>query len=115
MKIVNKWFKETVDYVDKDTELKIAVRNKVMSSITITGKVRKLMYLNLNVEFVDNGIYECTGNISYQRRGANPISLLKILKTVKTEKEVIELIEESIAAANKCLLYLVVKERELNE
>lgn len=39
MKIVNKWFKETVDYVDKNTELKIAIRNKVMSSITIIGKV----------------------------------------------------------------------------
>ena len=115
MKIVNKWFKETVDYVDKDTELKIAIRNKVMSSITITGKVGELTHINLNVEFVDNGMYKCTGNISYQRRGANPISLLKILKTVKTEKELIELIEESIAAANKCLLYLVVKERELNE
>lgn len=115
MKIVNKWFKETVDYVDKNTELKIAIRNKVMSSITITGKVGELTYINLDVEFEDSGMYKCTGNISYQRRGANPISLLKILKTVKTEKEVIELIEESIAAANKCLLYLVVKERELNE
>lgn len=111
MKIVNKWFKETVDYVDKNTELKIAIRNKVMSSITITGKVGELTYINLDVKFVDNGMYECNGNISYQRRGANPISLLKILKTVKTEKELIELIEESIATANKCLLYLVVKER----
>lgn len=109
MKIVNKWFKETVDYIDKNTELKIAIRNKVMSSITITGKVGELTYINLSVEFEDNGIYECAGNISYQRRGANPISLLKILKTVKTEKELIELIEESIATANKCLLYLVVR------
>lgn len=115
MKIVSKWFKEAVDYVDKNTELKIAIRNKTMSSITITGKVGELTYINLDVEFEDSGMYKCTGNISYQRRGANPISLLKILKTVKTEKELIELIEESIAAANKCLLYLVVKERELNE
>ena len=111
MKIVNKRFKETVDYIDKNTELKIAIRNKVMSSITITGKVGELTYINLSVEFKDSGIYECTGNISYQRRGYNPISLLRIIKTVKTEKELIELIEESIATANKCLLYLVVKER----
>lgn len=110
MKIVNKWFKETVDYVDKNTELKIAVRNHPMSSITITGKVRGT-YINLDIEHKDNGMYECNGNISYQRRGYNPISLLKIIKTVKTEKELIELIEESITTANKCLLYLVVKER----
>lgn len=44
MKIVNKWFKETVDYVDKNTELKIAVRNHAMSSITITGKARGGLY-----------------------------------------------------------------------
>lgn len=110
MKIVNKWFKETVDYVDKHTELKIAIRNKTMSSITITGKTGGT-YINLDVKFGDNGMYECNGNISYQRRGVNPISLLKILKTVKTEKELIKLIEESNATANKCLLYLVVKER----
>lgn len=85
------------------------------SILTDWESVGGLTHINLNVEFGDNGIYECTGNISYQRRGANPISLLKILKTVKTEKELIELIEESIATANKCLLYLVVKERELNE
>lgn len=109
MKVVNKWFKETVYYVDKSTELKIAIRNRAMSSITITGEVRKLLYINPNVEFGDNGIYECIGNISYQRRGANSISLLKILKTVKTERELIELIEESITTANKCLLYLVVR------
>lgn len=30
----------------------------------------------------------------------------------KIEKELIELIEESIATTNKCLLYLVVKERK---
>ncbi len=64
MKIVNKWFKETVDYIDKNTELKIAVRNHAMSSITITGKTGGT-YINLDVKFGDNGIYECTGNISY--------------------------------------------------
>lgn len=54
MKIVNKWFKETVDYIDNNTELKIAVRNHAMSSITITGKTGELTYLNLDVKFGDN-------------------------------------------------------------
>lgn len=111
MKIVNKWFKETVDYIDKNTELKITVRNHAMSSITITGKVGELTYIDLAIEFKDSEMYECNGNIFYQRRGAYPINLLRILKTVKTEKELVELIKESIATANKCLLYLVVKER----
>lgn len=39
MKIVNKWFKETVDYVDKNTELTVKVRDKNMSSIALAGKV----------------------------------------------------------------------------
>lgn len=72
----------------------------IIKNTSIPEKVGELTYINLDVKFGDNGMYECTGNISYQRRGANP-----------TEKELIELIEESIATANKCLLYLVVKER----
>ena len=111
MEIVNKWFKETVDYIDKNTELKIAVRNHAMSSITMAGKVGELTYIDLAIEFKDSEMYECNGNIFYQRRGAYPINLLRILKTVKTEKELVELIKESIATANKCLYYLVVKER----
>ena len=39
------------------------------------------------------------------------MDLIEVFKTVKSEEELIELIEESIATANKCLLYLVVKER----
>ena len=52
MKIVNKWFKETVDYIDKNTELKIVVRNHAMSSITITGKVGEMsIYKSLLVVY----------------------------------------------------------------
>lgn len=115
MKIVNKRFKETVDYIDKNTELKIAIRNKAMSSITITGKTGELTYLNLSVEFGDSGMYECTGTISYQGYDANPTDILGICKRVKTEKELIELIDKSISIANKLSVTICQLEKDLNE
>lgn len=109
--VENTLFEEVEEYVIKNTSLTIT--EQYMDSITVFGKVGTLANMDLTIEYVGDELYECDGNISYQRRGDNPISLLKILKTVKTEKELIELIEESIATANKCLLYLVVKEREV--
>ena len=38
MKIVNKRFKETADYIDKNTELIVKVRDKDMSSIALVEK-----------------------------------------------------------------------------
>lgn len=115
MKIVNKWFKETVDYVDKNTELTVKVRDKNMSSIALVGKIGELTYINLDINFGDRGMYECGGTISYQGYDDNPTNILGILKTVKTEKELIELIEESIATANKLSQSIHQLEKEWNE
>ena len=53
--------------------------------------------------------------MSYMGYCNDESDIIHIAKRLKTGEEVIEVIEESIATANKCLLYLVVKERELNE
>lgn len=66
MKIVNKRFKETADYIDKNTELIVKVRDKDMSSIALVGKIGELTYIDLNVEFGDGRMYKCNGAISYQ-------------------------------------------------
>lgn len=115
MKIVNKWFKETVDYIDKNTELKIVVRNHAMSSITITGKVGTLANMDLTIEFIGDGIYECNGTISYQGYDANPTNILAIRKFMKSEKEVINLIDKSISVADKLIVTVCTLEKEVNE
>lgn len=99
MKIVNKWFKETVDYIDKNTELIVKVRDKDMSSIALVGKIGELTYINLNVELGDRRMYECNGYISYQGYDANPTNILAIRKFTKSEKEVINLIMNMISSS----------------
>lgn len=115
MKIVNKMFKETVDYIDKNTELIVKVRDKDMSSIALVGKIGEWTYIDLNVEFGDRRIYKCNGAISYQGYDANPTDILGICKRVKTEKELIELIDKSIAIANKLSVTICQLEKDLNE
>lgn len=114
MKIVNKWFKETVDYVDKNTELTVKVRDKNMSSIALVGKIGELTYLDLDINFGDRGMYECGGTISYQGYDDNPTDILEVRKFVKTEKEVITLIDKSIDTASKLIITLRQLEREWN-
>lgn len=115
MKIVNKWFKETVGYIDKNTELIVKVRDKDMSSIAIVGKIGELTYIDLNVGFGDGRMYKCNGAISYQGYDANPTDILGICKRVKTEKELIELIDKSISIANKLSVTICQLEKDLNE
>lgn len=115
MKIVNKRFKETVDYIDKNTELIVKVRDKDMSSIALVGKIGELTYIDLNVEFGDGRMYKCNGAISYQGYDANPTDILGIYKCVKTEKELIELIDKSISIANKLSKTIYQLEKDWNE
>jgi hypothetical protein len=115
MKIVNKRFKETVDYIDKNTELIVKVRDKDMSSIALVGKIGELTYIDLNVEFGDGRMYKCNGAISYQGYDANPTDILGICKRVKTEKELIELIDKSISIANKLSQTIYQLEKDWNE
>lgn len=115
MKIVNKLFKEVVDYVDKNTSLTIKVRDLAMSSITLVGKTGEFTNLDLSIEFGDNGMYECNGSISYQGYDANPTNIIGIRKSVKTEKEVVELIEKAIATANKLSQTIYQLEKEMGE
>ena len=115
MKIVNKWFKETVDYIDKNTELIVKVRDKGMSSIALVGKIGELTYIDLNVELGDRRMYKCNGAISYQGYDANPTDILGICKRVKTEKELIELTDKYIAIANKLTQTIHQLEKGWNE
>ena len=68
----------------------------------------------MTIEFGDNGIYECGGTILHQGYDDNPTNILGILKFVKTEKEVIELIDKSISVANKLSKNIKSLEQELN-
>lgn len=111
--IENTLFEEVEDYVIKNTSLTIT--EPYMDSITIFGRVGTLTDIDLTIEFIGDGIYECDGTISYQGYDTNPTNILAIRKFTKSEKEVINLIDKSISVANKLINTVCQLEKEVND
>lgn len=111
--VENSSFKEIEEHVFKNTSLTIT--EPYMDSITIFGRVGTLTDIDLTIEFIGDGIYECDGTISYQGYDANPTDILAIRKFTKSEEEVITLIDKSISIANKLIVAVCTLEKEVNE
>lgn len=111
--VENTLFEEIEEYVIKNTSLTIT--DTYMDSITVFGKAGTLANMNLTIEYVGDELYECDGTISYQGYDANPTDMIGIRKFVKTEKEVITLIDKSISVANKLINTVCQLEKEVNE
>lgn len=111
--VENTLFEEVEDYVIKNTSLTIT--DTYVDSITVFGKAGTLANIDLTIEFIGSELYECYGSISYQGYDANPTDIIGIRKFVKSEKEVVNLIDKSITTANKLSVTLCTLERELNE
>ena len=97
--VENTLFEEIEEYVFKNTSLTIT--EPYMDSITIFGKVGTLTDIDLAIEFIGDGVYECSGTISYQGYDANPTNILAIRKFTKSEEEVIKLIDITLSIATK--------------
>lgn len=69
------------------------------------------VHINLFVQPKNSTETWFAGYIHYAKYDKGKKYEFEIPKSVRTEEEIIKAIEESIATANKCLLYLVVKER----
>ena len=106
-------FKEIEEHVIKNTSLTIT--DTYLDSITVFGKVGTLANMDLTIEFMGDGVYECTGSISYQGYDANPTDILAIRKFTKSEEEVITLIDKSISVANRLIVTVCTLEKEVNE
>jgi hypothetical protein len=111
--VENTLFEEVEDYVIKNTSLTIT--EPYMGSINIFGKAGTLANIDLTIEFIGDGVYECDGTISYQGYDANPTDIIGIRKFAKTEKKVIELLDKSISVANKLVNTVCQLEKEVNE
>ena len=111
--VENTLFEEIGEYVIKNTSLTITEPH--MDSITIFGKIGTLANIDLTIEFIGDGIYECDGTISYQGYDANPTDILAIRKFTKSEEEVITLIDKSISVANRLIVTVCTLEKEVNE
>lgn len=111
--VENTLFEKIEEYVFKNTSLTIT--DTYMDSITVFGKVGTLANMDLTIEFIGDGIYECDGTISYQGYDANPTDILAIRKFTKSEEEVITLIDKSISVANKLIVTVYTLEKEVND
>ena len=111
--VENTLFEEIGEYVIKNTSLTIT--EPYMDLITIFGRVGTLTDIDLTIEFIGDELYECDGTISYQGYDANPTDIIGIRKFVKSEKEVITLIDKSIAIANKLSVTICQLEKDWNE
>jgi hypothetical protein len=111
--VENTLFEEIEEYVIKNTSLTIT--EPYMDSITVFGRTGTLTSIDLTIEFIGSELYECNGAISYQGYDANPTDILGICKRVKTEKELIELIDKSISIANKLSQTIYQLEKDWNE
>lgn len=110
--VENTLFEEIEEYVIKNTNLTIT--EPYMDSITVFGRTGTLANIDLTIEYVGDGIYECDGTISYQGYDANPTNILAIRKFVKSEEEVITLIDKSISVTNKLIVAVCTLEKEVN-
>lgn len=111
--VENSPFEEIEEYVLKNTSLTIT--EPYMDSITVFGRVGTLTDIDLTIEFIGDGVYECNGTISYQGYDANPTNILAIRKFTKSEEEVITLIDKSISVANKLVNTVCQLKKEVNE
>lgn len=111
--VENTLFEKIEEYVFKNTSLTII--DTYMDSITVFGKIGTLANIDLTIEFIGDGIYECDGTISYQGYDANPTDILVIRKFTKSEEEVITLIDKSISVANRLIVTVCTLEKEVNE
>lgn len=108
----NDVFEEIEEHVIRNTCLTIT--EAYLDLITVFGKIEVLAQVDLTIEFLGDGVYECIGSISYQGYDANPTDILEVRKVVKTEKDVITLIDKSIDTASKLIITLRQLESEWN-
>lgn len=111
--VENTLFEKIEEYVFKNTSLTIT--DTYLDSITVFGKIGTLANIDLTIEFMGDGIYECDGTISYQGYDANPTDILAIRKFTKSEEEVITLIDKSISVANRLIVTVCTLEKEVND
>lgn len=111
--VENNPFEEIEEYVIQNTNLTIT--EPYMGSINIFGRIGALTSIDLTIEFVGSELYECYGSIFYQGYDANPMNILGIRKFVKSEKEVINLIDKSISVSNKLINTVCQLEKEVND
>lgn len=100
-KVTDTHFKKIIDHVNNHTDLNIL--DPHFDSILIVGRIGKSILNQVSIEVVEFGWYQCIIDISYNGYDDGFTTVFQPVKIVKTEEEVINLIDKSIYISNKLM------------
>lgn len=110
--ITDTHFKKIIDHVNNHNGLNIL--DPHFNSLLIVGRIGESILNQVSIEVVEMGWYQCIIDISYNGYDDGFTTVFQPVKIVKTEEEVIELIDKSITIANKLSKNIKSLEQELN-
>lgn len=106
-------FKEIEEYVNNHTGLNILDPHS--NSILIVGRIGESILNQVSIEVVEMGWYQCIIDISYNGYDDGFTTVFQPVKVVKTEEEVINLIDKSISISDKLMKTVHQLGKELEE
>lgn len=99
--ITDTHFKKITDYVNNQTGLNIL--DPHFNSILIVRRIGESILNQVSIQVVEMGEYQCIIDISYNGYDDGFTTVFQPVKIVKTEEEVINLIEKSISISDKLM------------
>lgn len=112
-KVTDTHFKKITDHVNNHTGLNILDPHS--NSILIVGRIGESILNQVSIEVVEMGWYQCIIDISYNGYDDGFTTVFQPVKIVKTEEEVINLIDKSVSISNKLMKTVHQLEKELEE
>ena len=110
--ITDNHFKKIIDHVNNHTGLNIL--DPHFNSILIVGRIGESILNQVSIQVVEMGWYQCIIDISYNGYDDEFTTVFQPAKIVKTEEEVINLIDKSISVSNKLITTIIGLDGELN-
>lgn len=111
--ITDTHFKKIIAHVNNHTGLNILDPHS--NSLLIVGRIGESILNQVSIEVVEMGEYQCIIDISYNGYDDGFTTVFQPVKIVKTEEEVISLIEKTISISDKLMKTVHQLEKELEE
>lgn len=112
-RVTDTHFKKIIDHVNNHTGLNLLDPHS--NSILLVGRIGESILNQVSIEVVEVGWYQCTIDISYSGCDDEFTTVFQPARIVKTEEEVINLIEKTISISNKLMKTVHQLWKELEE
>ena len=107
-------FKKIIDHVNNN-HTGLNILDPHFNSILIVGRVGESILNQVSIEVIEMGWYQCITDISYNGYDDEFTTVFQPVKIVKTEEEVINLIDKSISISDKLMKTVHQLEKELED